>query len=177
MDTQTLSQGQAAALAGITARRLRQLDAEKNPPPKNRAGRYPAAEFSRWLAETRRQAPAPRIDPGDQLIADVAGAFSKLCGCVMESNQPRDTYLGMCLHFGLSKAHAITAYALISFPLAIVGAEASENPEWGIELPPDSFSQRAMRAVGAGKVDEFVAEHWPDAPPIRKGRKGKAPAP
>lgn len=162
MNIHRLSQGQAAALAGITARRLRQLDAEPNPPPKDRNGQYPCAEFSAWLADTRRKAPAAKADPGDQLVADIAGAFAKLCGCVVESDEPRETFLGMCLHFGLSKRDALIAYSLIGFPMAIVGAEASENPEWGIELPPESFYRSVMQAVGAGKVDEFAAEHWPD---------------
>ena len=109
------------------------------------------------------------------MLADVSAAFSKLCGCVVESDEPRDTFLGLCLQYGLKKTEAITAYALIGFPLAIVGAEASENPDWGIELPPDSFYRAAMRAVGAGKVAEFVAEHWPDKPTRKRGAVKERP--
>ena len=175
MTAETLSQAQAAALAGVTTRRLRQMAHEPNPPAQDAAGRYPAAAFSRWLAAARRQAPVPQIDPGDQLLADVSAAFSKLCGCALESDEPRDTYLGLCLQYGLTKTQAIVAFSLIGFPLAIVGAEASENPDWGIELPPDSFYTAAMRAVGAGKVAEFVAEHWPDKPTRKRGAVKERP--
>jgi len=175
MTAETLSQAQAAALAGVTTRRLRQMAHEPNPPTQDAAGRYPAAAFSRWLAAARRQAPVPQIDPGDQLLADVSAAFSKLCGCALESDEPRDTYLGLCLQYGLTKTQAIVAFSLIGFPLAIVGAEASENPDWGIELPPNSFFLAAVRAVGAGKVAEFVAEHWPDKPSRKAVAKERAP--
>lgn len=173
--TETLSQSQAAALAGVTTRRLRQMAHEPNPPLQDAAGRYPAAELSRWLAATRRQAPVPQIDPGDQLLADVSAAFAALAGCALESDEPRDTYLGLCLQYGLTKQQAITAYSLIGFPLAIVGAEASENPDWGIELPPNSFFLAAVRAVGAGKVAEFVAEHWPDKPSRKRRAREVSP--
>ena len=175
MTAETLSQAQAAALAGVTTRRLRQMAHEPNPPTQDAAGRYPAAAFSRWLAAARRQAPVPQIDPGDQLLADVSAAFSKLCGCALESDEPRDTYLGLCLQYGLTKTQAIVAFSLIGFPLAIVGAEASENPDWGIELPPNSFFLAAVRAVGAGKVAEFVAEHWPDKPTRKRGAVKERP--
>lgn len=44
-----LTQEQAAALRGVTARRLRQLDNEENPPPKDGRGQYPAEDFGQWL--------------------------------------------------------------------------------------------------------------------------------
>lgn len=46
---QPLTQDQAAALRGVTARRLRQLDGEESPPPKDGNGQYPAEEYGRWL--------------------------------------------------------------------------------------------------------------------------------
>lgn len=164
MTIESLSQSQAAALAGVTTRRLRQMAHEPNPPAQDAAGRYPAAAFSRWLATTRRQAPTVQVDPGDQLIADVSQGFAKLCGSVVESDEPMQTYLGLCLHYGLTKQQAITAYSLIGIPMTIVGAEVSANPDWGIELPSNSFYQAAAHAVGGGEVDEFVAKHWPDQP-------------
>lgn len=46
----TLTQTQAAALRGISSRRLRQLESEsENPPPRNEKGKYPIAEFGEWL--------------------------------------------------------------------------------------------------------------------------------
>lgn len=47
--TKPLTQDQAAALRGVTARRLRQLDSEDNPPPKDENGQYDPGEFGRWL--------------------------------------------------------------------------------------------------------------------------------
>ncbi len=46
---QILTQPQAAALMGITPRRLRQKDKEDNPPPKDANGQYPAEQFGKWL--------------------------------------------------------------------------------------------------------------------------------
>ena len=43
-----LSQQQAAAVADVTDRRLRQMDHEDDPPPRDGA-RYPCAAFGRWL--------------------------------------------------------------------------------------------------------------------------------
>lgn len=48
---QALSQKQAAELSGITARRLRQLDGESNPPPKDANGNYPPRAFGDWLRQ------------------------------------------------------------------------------------------------------------------------------
>lgn len=53
--TEILTQPQAAALLGVTARRLRQRDGEDNPPPKTDAGQYPCAQYGDWLrAEFKR---------------------------------------------------------------------------------------------------------------------------
>lgn len=46
--TQYLSQSLASEVAGITDRRLRQLEKEDNPPPRKPEG-YPAKEFGQWL--------------------------------------------------------------------------------------------------------------------------------
>ncbi len=45
-----LSQQLAAAIAGVTDRRLRQLDHEADPPPRYTDGGYPTAAFGAWLA-------------------------------------------------------------------------------------------------------------------------------
>lgn len=47
--TPALTQAQAAAVLGVTARRLRQLDAEEAKPPRDEAGEYPCREFGDWL--------------------------------------------------------------------------------------------------------------------------------
>lgn len=47
--TEILTQAQAAALAGLTTRRLRQLSSEDDPPPQDLNGQYPAREFGEWL--------------------------------------------------------------------------------------------------------------------------------
>ena len=47
-----LTQPQAAALRGITSRRLRQLDTEDNPPPKTESGQYDPEEFGKWLVSS-----------------------------------------------------------------------------------------------------------------------------
>jgi phage terminase Nu1 subunit (DNA packaging protein) len=44
-----LTQTQAAALRGVTARRLRQLDSEDNPPPKLMDGGYDPTQYGKWL--------------------------------------------------------------------------------------------------------------------------------
>ena len=45
----TLTQDQAAALIGVTARRLRQMDREEFPPPKDGSGQYPPEAFGTWI--------------------------------------------------------------------------------------------------------------------------------
>lgn len=47
--TEPLKQDQAAAILGVTPRRIRQLDHEDNPPPRDHDGRYPCTEFGEWL--------------------------------------------------------------------------------------------------------------------------------
>lgn len=44
-----LTQIQAAALRGVTTRRLRQLDSEDNPPPKLSDGGYDPQAYGKWL--------------------------------------------------------------------------------------------------------------------------------
>jgi phage terminase Nu1 subunit (DNA packaging protein) len=51
MKAPPLTQDQAAALRGVTTRRMRQLDGEENAPPRDDEGRYPAAEFGAWLRD------------------------------------------------------------------------------------------------------------------------------
>ena len=52
---ETLTQPQAAALLGVSARRLRQRDSEENPPPKDAAGRYPCKLYGEWLKRDWRR--------------------------------------------------------------------------------------------------------------------------
>src|SRR5215831_21233585 len=54
---ENLNQETAAAIAGLTPRRLRQIEAEGGAPARDAEGHYPAAEFGRWLLK--------RADPGD----------------------------------------------------------------------------------------------------------------
>lgn len=56
-----LSQSIAAAIAGMTPRRLRQLDHESDPPPKNPDGTYPPREFGRWLYRRELAKLDPRL--------------------------------------------------------------------------------------------------------------------
>lgn len=55
MKAQPLNQSQAAALLGVTARRIRQRDKEDNPPPKNEAGKYPCDAFGKWMLDDFRR--------------------------------------------------------------------------------------------------------------------------
>lgn len=170
MTIETLSQAQAAAMAGITTRRLRQMAHEKNPPPQTPNGRYPCESFSAWLKATRRAAPAPKVDPVDQMVADMAGHFSQLCGCVLECNESRSAYLGMCLHFGLTKKQALTGYVMQGIGMAVIGEEVTGNAEWGAAVPPDGTYSEICRAVGTGTLDEWITTNWPDDPVAeRKG--------
>lgn len=52
---ETLTQPQAAALLGVSPRRLRQRDSEENPPPKDAAGRYPCKQYGEWLKRDWRR--------------------------------------------------------------------------------------------------------------------------
>lgn len=45
----SLNQDEAAAIYGKTSRRLRQLEASEDPPPRNPDGSYPLKEFGMWL--------------------------------------------------------------------------------------------------------------------------------
>lgn len=51
----TLTQPQAAALLGVTTRRIRQRSQEDNPPPQDKDGRYPCDAFGKWLIEDFRR--------------------------------------------------------------------------------------------------------------------------
>lgn len=44
-----LTQDQAAALLGVTTRRLRQKESEDNPPPRSTEGGYPCIKYGEWL--------------------------------------------------------------------------------------------------------------------------------
>lgn len=48
---ETLSQTTAAALLGVSSRRLRQLSKTPDAPPQDDAGRYPVAAFGEWLRQ------------------------------------------------------------------------------------------------------------------------------
>jgi phage terminase Nu1 subunit (DNA packaging protein) len=48
---QTINQVQAAACLGVTTRRLRQMDSEEIPPPRNADGKYPCKQYGEWLRE------------------------------------------------------------------------------------------------------------------------------
>ena len=52
---ETMNQIQAAALMGVTPRRMRQIDNEENPPIRDQAGQYPCKEFGEWMRSTWRQ--------------------------------------------------------------------------------------------------------------------------
>jgi hypothetical protein len=45
----SMNQATAAALLNVTDRRLRQLENEADPPPRDPDGTYPAAQFVRWM--------------------------------------------------------------------------------------------------------------------------------
>ena len=49
----TLIQGQAAGIRLVTPRRLRQMEYEKNPPPRRNDGKYPAFEFGQWIEDPK----------------------------------------------------------------------------------------------------------------------------
>jgi len=48
---QPLTQAQAAALAGVSARRLRQLTTERKAPRQDATGQYPVEDFRDWLED------------------------------------------------------------------------------------------------------------------------------
>lgn len=52
---ESLTQSQAAALLGVTTRRVRQRSQEDNPPPQDSAGRYPCEAFGKWLIDDFRR--------------------------------------------------------------------------------------------------------------------------
>ena len=49
IETGTITQSQAASLLGVTARRLRQISQEQNPPPQDSKGQYTTKEYGVWL--------------------------------------------------------------------------------------------------------------------------------
>lgn len=55
IDTESLTQAQAAGLLGVTTRRVRQRGQEDNPPPQDDAGRYPCEAFGKWLIDDFRR--------------------------------------------------------------------------------------------------------------------------
>lgn len=70
-----LDQDTAAALCGITSRRLRQLDSEDDPPPKDVNGKYPAREFGDWL---KRRHLSGLIPVGDGKVLDLNAERARL---------------------------------------------------------------------------------------------------
>ena len=50
-----LTQAQAAALLGVTTRRLRQRSQEDSPPPQDDAGQYPCEAFGKWMLNDFRR--------------------------------------------------------------------------------------------------------------------------
>jgi len=53
MKEETLSQTLAAAVRQVTPRRLRQMEFEKNPPPRRNDGQYPCFEFGQWVMDPK----------------------------------------------------------------------------------------------------------------------------
>ena len=54
-DSEKLTQAQAAALLGVTTRRIRQRSKEDNPPPQDEAGQYPCEAFGKWMVDDFRR--------------------------------------------------------------------------------------------------------------------------
>lgn len=52
---ENLTQAQAAALVGVTTRRIRQRSKEDNPPPQDEAGQYPCEAFGKWMVDDFRR--------------------------------------------------------------------------------------------------------------------------
>ena len=50
-----LTQAQAAAILGVSTRRIRQRSQEDNPPPQDETGQYPAEAFGQWLQHDFRR--------------------------------------------------------------------------------------------------------------------------
>lgn len=53
--TEKITQGQAAALLGVTTRRIRQRSQEESPPPQDEAGQYPCEAFGKWMQNDWRR--------------------------------------------------------------------------------------------------------------------------
>ncbi len=50
-----LTQAQAAALLGVSTRRVRQRSQEDHPPPQDETGQYPCEAFGKWLLDDFRR--------------------------------------------------------------------------------------------------------------------------
>lgn len=135
---------------------------EENPPPQDRAGRYPAGDFARWLASTKRVPTLTEADREETAKGELRSLLANYAGGVLEWQKPRDAFLAMCIEQGLSKPHALIAYSLQAFSLAYAGIETAEDEDFGAELPPGSFWQQVTEAIREGKLDEFAAANWPD---------------
>lgn len=50
-----ITQSQAAAILGVSTRRIRQRSQEDNPPPQDETGQYPCESFGKWLHQDFRR--------------------------------------------------------------------------------------------------------------------------
>lgn len=50
-----ITQAQAAAILGVSTRRIRQRSQEDNPPPQDETGQYPCESFGKWLHQDFRR--------------------------------------------------------------------------------------------------------------------------
>jgi len=57
-----ITQSLAAELMGLTARRLRQMCSERDPPPKNAEGQFDARQFGLWMMRRAAESVAPAAD-------------------------------------------------------------------------------------------------------------------
>lgn len=169
MTIETLSQSQAAALAGVTTRRLRQMTHEKNPPPQMQSGRYPAGEFARWLADTRRVPAKTEAEIEAELMGTQMGfaheVLSHFCAHLLDGD-PRATFTALCVHRGLSKRDALHAYAALALTLGVAGESFLETGPDGFKLvlAPDTFVREVAKAFREGTIDALIAQRWPDSP-------------
>ncbi len=69
----TINQATAAALAGLTGRRLQQMVHESDPPPRDATGGYPAREYGDWL-KSRALAGVSIADDGTVYVYEVERA-------------------------------------------------------------------------------------------------------
>jgi hypothetical protein len=158
MKTESITQAQAAALLRVTARRLRQMDAEPNPPTRNATGKYPAGPFGEWMEQ--------RLTSEDAAEIDYAFERARLTRAQAEKAELEvKEILGEVVRMPLVELHwqgmvASMRAKLLALPHKAAGVIAAPDKLIAVQETLREFVHEALNEIAGGAIpDDLRARH------------------